>query len=137
MAIRPSNYWPAAGTCYSSIVPPGWTPTQKQRTVLMFERYPVLKQAYDLSMRLGDVFRHCTCKEQTFKKLALWYNQVEDAGIDSFRTVASPSVLTTWAYSTSSTTGVPMLRRSPSMPRSKLSEHLPERKETSTSSCSG
>jgi transposase len=65
-----------------------WTATQKQRAVLMFERYPVLKQAYDLSMRLGDVFRHCTCKEQAFKKLALWYNEVEDAGIDSFRTVA-------------------------------------------------
>lgn len=68
--------------------PGTWTTTQKQRATLMFERYPRLKQAYDLSMRLGDIFRHCTCKEQAFKRLALWYNQVEDAAIESFRTVS-------------------------------------------------
>jgi transposase len=27
------------------------------------------------------------CREEAFKKLALWYNQVEEAGIESFRTV--------------------------------------------------
>jgi len=65
-----------------------WTPVQKTRAELMFERYPRLKQAYDLSNRLADVFRLCTCKEQAFKKLALWYNDVEASGIESFRTVS-------------------------------------------------
>jgi transposase len=65
-----------------------WTASQKQRAALMFERYPGLKHAYDLSMRLAGIFRHCTCKEQAFKRLALWYNEVEDSAIDSFRTVA-------------------------------------------------
>lgn len=65
-----------------------WTASQKQRAALMFERYPGIKQAYDLSMKLGNIFRYCACKEEAFKKLALWYNEVEDCGIESFRTVA-------------------------------------------------
>lgn len=68
--------------------PGAWTSTQKQQATLVFERYPRLKQAYDLSMKLRDIFRCCTCKEQAFKRLALWYNQVEEAAIDSFRTVS-------------------------------------------------
>lgn len=65
-----------------------WTPTQKHRAELLFERYPLLKKAYDLSLRLGDIFRICKSKEQAFKRLALWHNEVEDSGIDSFRTVS-------------------------------------------------
>jgi len=68
--------------------PSMWTDVQKRRAKLTFERYPLLKKAYDLSMKLGDIFHNCTCKEQAFKKLALWYNQVEDAGLESFRTVS-------------------------------------------------
>jgi transposase len=65
-----------------------WTPVQKQRAALLFERYPRLLQAYDLSMRLADIFRYCSSKEQAYKKLALWYNEVEAAGIDSFKTIS-------------------------------------------------
>jgi transposase len=65
-----------------------WTYSQKQRATLMFERYPAIKTAYDLSMKLTGIFNHCKCKEEAFKKLALWYNEVEAVGIDSFRTVA-------------------------------------------------
>lgn len=65
-----------------------WTENQKQRARLLFERYPSIKQAYDLSQKLGAIFRHCTTKEQAFKKLALWYNEAEAAGIESFRTVS-------------------------------------------------
>jgi transposase len=65
-----------------------WTYSQKQRATLMFERYPAIKKAYDLSMKLTGIFNHCKCKEEAFKKLALWYNEVDAAGIDSFRTVA-------------------------------------------------
>ena len=65
-----------------------WTPSQKQRAELLFERYPKVKQAYDLSMQLAHIFRTCKCKEEAFKKLALWHNEVEYAGIESFRTVS-------------------------------------------------
>ncbi|MCS3799509.1 transposase [Chitinophagaceae bacterium OAS944] len=64
-----------------------WTYSQKQRAALIFERYPAIKNAYDLSMRLTDIFNHCKCREEAFKKLALWYNHIEEANIESFRTV--------------------------------------------------
>lgn len=65
-----------------------WTVSQLIRSRLLFERFPLIKQAYSLSTDLGTIFRTCTSKEVAFKKLALWYNAVEDCGIDSFKTVA-------------------------------------------------
>jgi transposase len=65
-----------------------WTPSQQQRAELLFERYPLLKQAYDLSIKLGNIFKACTNKQHAFKRLALWYNDIEACDIDSFKTVA-------------------------------------------------
>jgi transposase len=53
-----------------------------------FYFYPELEKAYGLATALGNIYNKCSCKEQAFKHLALWYNKVEDAGIASFRTVA-------------------------------------------------
>ncbi|RFM32172.1 hypothetical protein DXN04_25650 [Chitinophaga silvisoli] len=33
----------------------------------MFTRYPIIHKGYQLSLHLGEVFRHCTSKEQAFK----------------------------------------------------------------------
>lgn len=65
-----------------------WTASQVHRSRLLFERYPLIGQAYKLATGLGTVFRVCKSKEQAFKRLALWYNAVEDCGLDSFKTVA-------------------------------------------------
>jgi transposase len=65
-----------------------WTASQVHRSRLLFERYPLIEQAYKLATGLGTVFRVCKSKEQAFKRLALWYNAVEDCGLDSFKTVA-------------------------------------------------
>lgn len=67
--------------------PGKWTISQKERADILFELYPQLQQAYELTMRLGKIFTVCKTKEQAFKQLALWYNEVEAAGIDSFKTV--------------------------------------------------
>lgn len=64
-----------------------WTPIQEHRAKLLFERYPKLNKAYGIAQKLGAIFRDCKSKEQAFKKLAIWYNEVEACGIDSFRTV--------------------------------------------------
>jgi transposase len=74
-----------------------WTASQKQRAELMFQLYPLIKQAYNISMKLGNIFRYSECKEEAYKKLALWYNEVEDSGIESFRTV-SRSIQTHYLY---------------------------------------
>lgn len=65
-----------------------WTESQQQRAKLLFERYPLIKKAYDLSIKLGDIFKNCTHRDLGFTRLALWYNHVEDSGIDGFKTVA-------------------------------------------------
>ena len=65
-----------------------WTAVQRQRAELLFERYEKLKYAYHIALNLGEIFKVCRSKEQAFKRLALWYNQVEECGIDPFKTVA-------------------------------------------------
>lgn len=65
-----------------------WTESQKQRGKLLFERYPIIKKAYDLAMELGNIFRDCKHREIAFTKLALWHNRVQDSKIDAFKTVA-------------------------------------------------
>jgi transposase len=68
--------------------PSKWTASQKERADILFSRYPLLYKAYDLSIRLGKIFTICQSKQQAFKRLAIWYNDVEDSGIDAFKTVA-------------------------------------------------
>ncbi|WP_235884320.1 ISAon1 family transposase [Pedobacter hiemivivus] len=65
-----------------------WTLTQENRALLLFERYPLLKEAYGLSLNLGQIFKVCKSKQQAFKKLAIWYNEVEKSGIEAFSTVS-------------------------------------------------
>jgi transposase len=77
--------------------PSRWTPSQKQRAEILFSRYPLLYKAYNLSLRLGNIFTICKSKAQAFKRLALWYNDVEDSGINAFKTVAG-SVKTHYEY---------------------------------------
>lgn len=64
-----------------------WTASQKQRARILFEHYPVIKEAYYLSLRLGIIYRTCRTKEEAFKKLALWHQEVEGCGLHAFKTV--------------------------------------------------
>jgi transposase len=65
-----------------------WTLSQKERADILFPKYPLLYKAYDLSVRLGNIFTICKSKEQAFKRLAIWYNDVETSSIEAFRTVS-------------------------------------------------
>ncbi|QEM02614.1 transposase [Mucilaginibacter rubeus] len=65
-----------------------WTLSQKERADLLFSMYPELLKAYNLAIGLGKIFTTCKTKVIAFKKLAIWYNDVETANIDAFKTVA-------------------------------------------------
>lgn len=65
-----------------------WTREQRQRAELLFSHYPQIQKSYQLSLDLGEIYRHSKCKEEAFKKLALWYNDVEGSGLLSFKTIA-------------------------------------------------
>lgn len=73
-----------------------WTTSQLLRAQILFEKYPTIKQAYNLSLKLGTIFRSYTKKELAYKPLAFWYDEVEKSGLESFRTVAK-SIYTHYA----------------------------------------
>ncbi|PWV44250.1 transposase, partial [Chitinophaga sp. S165] len=64
-----------------------WTRDQQQRAELLFARYPVIQKAYQLSLRLGEIFRLSKTRQEAFKKLALWHIDVESSGLPSFKTL--------------------------------------------------
>lgn len=64
-----------------------WTPSQIHRAEILFNRYPSLEKAYNLSILLGNIFQTTKDKRVAFTKLAQWYDKVEQAGFKSFSTV--------------------------------------------------
>ena len=65
-----------------------WSVSQVLRAEILFRLYPDLQQAYQLSRQLSDIFTHSKERIIAFKKLALWYNDVEKACFKSFNTIA-------------------------------------------------
>lgn len=65
-----------------------WTSSQIFRAEILFRLYPQLKQAYELSQQLGQIYNGVKDKGVAFTKLARWYDKVEKAGYRSFNTVS-------------------------------------------------
>ncbi|UTA70402.1 transposase [Emticicia sp. 21SJ11W-3] len=65
-----------------------WTENQKQRATLLFDLYPDIKQAYDLTMSLSYIFENTNDKLYGLTRLARWHEKVRQAGFKSFNTVA-------------------------------------------------
>ena len=67
--------------------PEKWTSSQKQRAHILFEEYPKIKQAYELSNQLRSIYNTSKEKNIAMTNLAQWYNAVENSEFKSFRTV--------------------------------------------------
>ena len=65
-----------------------WTKSQKIRAKILFNHYPDIETAYNLTHRLRMIYSHTKEKGKALPKLALWYNDIEKAGYESFRTIA-------------------------------------------------
>ncbi|QDK77611.1 transposase [Spirosoma sp. KCTC 42546] len=65
-----------------------WTESQRERAMLLFERYPDLKTAYELSQSLSYIFEATTNKLYGLAQLAKWHEGVRQAGFKAFNTVA-------------------------------------------------
>ena len=66
-----------------------WNEKQKERAKILFENFPDIEQAYNISEKLRSIFSLKKIKDVVRAKLALWHNQVEDSGFDSFKTIAN------------------------------------------------
>lgn len=64
-----------------------WNEQQKRRAEVLFERFPRLKEAYGLSMRLTELFNRRSTPSAARLNLARWYNDVEAFGENEFATV--------------------------------------------------
>ena len=64
-----------------------WTNSQKRRAKILFELYPDIRKAYDLTHSLRMIFSKNTVKNAARRHLALWYNQVEESGFKPFNSI--------------------------------------------------
>lgn len=68
--------------------PDDWTENQKERAELLFERYPALKQAFDLSIGLSNIFEKTQDKIYGLSRLAKWHEKVRKSEFKSFNTIS-------------------------------------------------
>lgn len=64
-----------------------WNPQQQERAKILFRLFPDLEKAYDLFMRLVDIFNKRITPEAARLYLARWYNEVEAFGNNEFHKV--------------------------------------------------
>ena len=64
-----------------------WTLSQWHRAHILFELYPDIKIAYELSYGLCKIYNRQISPNVARAKLAQWFNQVEEVGFDAFSTV--------------------------------------------------
>ena len=64
-----------------------WNKQQTDRADILFEQFPALKRAYDLSMKLTEIFNRKIKPEEARLSLAKWYNDVEKFGENNLNRV--------------------------------------------------
>ncbi len=65
-----------------------WTSHQAGRAAILFERFPDIKKAYDLTQNLSWIFTNTTDKIYAYTRLAKWHEKVEQAGFKAFNTIS-------------------------------------------------
>ena len=61
-----------------------WTENQNIRAKILFDEYPDLEKAYNLSDKLRKIYNQKNQKSVAMLKLAHWFNEVETSGFKSF-----------------------------------------------------
>lgn len=64
-----------------------WNGQQTARAAILFEKFPTLKQAYELSMRLTEIYNTKTQPDAARLLLARWYNDVENFDSMEFNSI--------------------------------------------------
>lgn len=65
-----------------------WTLEQSHRGFLLFEKYPILSKAYDLSQQLRWIYNTTKDKMYAFARLAKWNEKVEQSELKAFNTIS-------------------------------------------------
>lgn len=70
-----------------------WTLEQSQRAFLLFENYPTLLKAYELTQQLRWIYNTTKDKMYAFARLAKWNEKVEQSGLKAFNTISKTIIL--------------------------------------------
>lgn len=65
-----------------------WTKSQKERADLLFNLYPDILKAYEISQKLNWIFENTKDKIYAYTRLAQWHETVNQAGFKSFNTIS-------------------------------------------------
>jgi transposase len=65
-----------------------WTEYQSQRALILFELYPDIQKAYNLTQELRNIFETTTDKKVGFARLAKWHEKENQSGFKSFNTIS-------------------------------------------------
>ena len=65
-----------------------WTLEQTHRSSILFEKYPTLSKAYNLTQKLRWIFDTSKDKMYAFARLAKWNEKVEQSGLKAFNTIS-------------------------------------------------
>ena len=68
-----------------------WHEQQQKRAVILFQEFPELKSAYELSMMFRNCYENSHSIEEAEENFNKWFRKVEEKNIDSF-TVAAESI---------------------------------------------
>jgi transposase len=65
-----------------------WSPNQLERANILFELYPDIQNAYNLTQDLRNIFEKTTDKIIGFARLAKWHEKANQSGFKSFNTIS-------------------------------------------------
>ncbi len=65
-----------------------WTKNQKERADVLFEKFPDIKLAYNLSQKLSWIYENSSDKTYALSRLARWHEDVRQAGFKTFNTIS-------------------------------------------------
>ncbi len=65
-----------------------WTENQEKRSTVLFEKFPDIKLAYDLSQKLSWIYENSNDKIYALSRLAKWHEDVRQAKFKTFNTVS-------------------------------------------------
>lgn len=65
-----------------------WTDNQKERAEILFEKYPDIKLAYDLSQKLSWIYENSQNQTYALARLARWHEKVRQANFKTFNTIS-------------------------------------------------
>ena len=66
-----------------------WTASQWERAAILFDQFPELKKAYDLSMYFRGIFESSKTREQGKERLQTWYKKISQTGLPDLESAAN------------------------------------------------